>query len=124
MNFHLDYYNSIVIQPNLGTILDIMNVHSNRYKLETESVKKISQRYAEILERMINTDGSYPALGRSIVYRDGAFHHLAYMAYTKQLPASLSNGQVREALTAVIKKTLSVPSFTKDGWLNIGLYGN
>jgi len=124
MNFHLDYYNSIVIQPNLGTILDIMNAHSSRYKSETENVKKISQRYAEILERMINTDGSYPALGRSIVYRGGAFHHLAYMAYTKQLPASLSNGQVREALTAVIKKTLSVPSFTKDGWLNIGLYGN
>ncbi len=125
MNFHLDYYNSIVIQPNLGTILDIMNTHGNRYQREAENVKKISQRYAEILERLINTDGSYPVLGRSIVYRGGAFHHLAYMAYTKQLPSSLSNGQVREALTAVIKKTLSAPgTFTKDGWLNIGLYGN
>lgn len=125
MNFHLDYYNSIVIQPNLGTILDIMNTRGNRYQQEAGNVKKISQRYAEILERLINIDGSYPVLGRSIVYRGGVFHHLAYMAYTKQLPSSLTKGQVREALTAVIKKTLSAPgTFTKDGWLNIGLAGN
>jgi hypothetical protein len=46
------------------------------------------------------------------------------MAYAKQLPASLPPAQVRGALTAVIKKTLEASTtFTKDGWLNIGLYG-
>jgi hypothetical protein len=124
MDFHFDYYNSIVIQPNLGTILDVVNEVHHTYPHEAGTVKLIGQRYAQLLERLINTDGSYPATGRSIVYRAGVFHHLANMAYKKQLPASLSPAQVREALTAVIKKTLESPStFTKDGWLNIGLYG-
>jgi len=124
MDFHLDYYNSIVIQPYLSTILDVVNEKRHTYTRQAETVKLIGQRYAQVLERLINTDGSYPALGRSIVYRAGAFHHLANIAYKKQLPASLSPAQVREALTALIKKTLGSPStFTKDGWLNIGLYG-
>jgi hypothetical protein len=124
MNFHLDYYNSIVIQPNLGVILQIAGEKKKLYLREAEKAHTIGQRYAEILERQINTDGSYPATGRSIVYRAGVFHHLANMAYTKQLPESLPPGQVRCALTAVIKKTLESPStFTADGWLNIGLYG-
>ena len=37
-------------------------------------------RYAAVLERMIAPDGSFPALGRSIVYRCGAFHALAQAA--------------------------------------------
>ena len=46
------------------------------------------------------------------------------MAYKKALPASISPAQVREALTAVIKKTLGAPkTFDQNGWLNIGLYG-
>jgi len=125
MNFHFDYYNSIVIQPNLGTILDVVDQTPKSYPRETKTVLQIGQRYAQILERLINTDGSYPATGRSIVYRTGAFHHLAYMAYKKELPASLSPAQVREALTAVIKKTLGAPAtFNNRGWLNIGVCGN
>jgi len=125
MNFHFDYYNSIVIQPNLGTILDVVDQTPKSYPHETKTVLQIGQRYAQILERLINTDGSYPATGRSIVYRAGAFHHLAYMAYKKELPVSLSPAQVREALTAVIKKTLGAPNtFNDRGWLNIGLCGN
>lgn len=124
MNFHLDYYNSIVIHPNLSTMLDVLNEKRKSYPTETANVKTIGQRYAQILERSINTDGSYPAFGRSIVYRGGVFHHLANVAYKKQLPASITPAQVREGLTAVIKKTLGAPeTFTKEGWLNIGLYG-
>lgn len=124
MSFHLDYYNSIVIQPYLGVILQVQAEKKKTYQHEEQRVKLIGQRYAEILERLINADGSYPVIGRSIVYRAGAFHHLANMAYAKQLPASLPPAQVRCALTAVIKKTLESPStFTADGWLNIGLYG-
>lgn len=125
MAFHFDYYNSIVIQPNLGTILEVADRSPKSYPRETKTVLQIGQRYAQILERLINTDGSYPATGRSIVYRAGTFHHLAYMAYKRELPESLSPAQVREALTAVIKKTLESPkTFNDHGWLNIGLYGS
>ncbi|WP_342647647.1 DUF2264 domain-containing protein [Mucilaginibacter sp. CSA2-8R] len=125
MSFHLDYYNSIVIHPNLNAILDEVSSKHKIYQHERDNAKLISQRYAQILEGMINADGSYPAIGRSIVYRGGVFHHLADMAYRKQLPSSISPAQVREALGAVIKKTLNAPNtFNKDGWLNIGLYGN
>jgi hypothetical protein len=124
MNFHLDYYNSIVIHPNLSVILEEVNAKKDSYRREEERELAIGQRYAEILERLINTDGSYPVIGRSIVYRAGVFHHLANMAYKKQLPASLKPAQVRCALTALIKKTLDGPhTFSDNGWLNIGLYG-
>lgn len=123
-NFALDYYNSYVIQPYLATILEVAGKKNNRYEQYATKFDKISKRYAEIQERMINTDGSYPIIGRSIAYRGGAFHHLADIAMRQRLPESLNPAQVRGALTAVIKKTLEAPSsFTKDGWLNIGLYG-
>ncbi|WP_220273409.1 DUF2264 domain-containing protein [Pontibacter diazotrophicus] len=123
-DFALDYYNSYVIQPYLATILEVAGKQNNRYARYTPTFDKISKRYAEIQERYINTDGSFPVIGRSIAYRGGAFHHLADMSMRKQLPESLNPGQVRSALTAVNRKTLDAPSaFTKDGWLNIGLYG-
>ncbi|WP_224750972.1 DUF2264 domain-containing protein [Mucilaginibacter pankratovii] len=124
MEFHLDYYNSIVIHPNLSTILDVLNQKSKKYGAEQAREVITGQRYAEILERMINTDGSFPATGRSIVYRGGLFTHLAHVAYKKQLPAKLLPAQVRGALTALIQKTLGAPqTFNDAGWLNIGLYG-
>jgi len=125
MQYHHDYYNSYVIQPYLAAIVDIMNKKNNSYRSFLERIDKITKRYAEIQERLINTDGTFPVTGRSIAYRAGAFQHLADMALKKSLPASLKPAQVRSALTAVIKKTLDAPAtFTKDGWLNIGLHGN
>jgi hypothetical protein len=124
MQFHLDFYNSHVIQPYLNTIVEVVDQKSNRYKKVEPMLDKISKRYAEIQERQINTDGTYAPIGRSIVYRGGSFQHLADMALRKQLPESLKPAQVREALAAVFQKTLDKPSFTKDGWLQIGLYGN
>lgn len=123
-NFHWDYYNSYVIHPFLNEISAIVNEKNNAYKLLLSKVEKRSMRYAAIQERLINTDGSFAATGRSLVYRGGAFHHLADVAWKKKLPASLKPAQVRCALTAVIKKTMEAPStFTKEGWLKIGLYG-
>jgi hypothetical protein len=125
MNFHFDYYNSIVIHPHLAAILDIVKTKSRSWDWFVPRLDTINKRYAEIQERLINTDGSYPATGRSICYRAGVFHHLSDIALRKKLPNSLHPGQVRSALTAVIKKTLESPStFNKEGWLNIGLYGN
>jgi hypothetical protein len=123
-HFRLDYYNSYVIQPFLTAIMEVVNAKTQAYTAYTTQLIKITQRYAEIQELMINSDGSYPATGRSIAYRGGAFQHLADMAYKKQLPTKLTPSQVRGALTAVIKKTLSAPqTFTAAGWLNMGVYG-
>lgn len=125
MQFHLDYYNSYVIQPYLQTIVKIINRTDSSYISLAPTLDKIAKRYAVIQERLINTDGSFPVTGRSITYRGGAFHHLANMTYTRQLPPELSPAQVRCALTAVIKKTLEAPAtFNEKGWLNIGLYGS
>jgi hypothetical protein len=123
--FHWDYYNSIAIHPYLTSIVENVNDKSKSYQWFAPRLDKINKRYAEILERMINTDGSYPVTGRSITYRGGVFHELADIALRKQLPESLKPAQVRSALTAVLRKTMEAPStFTKEGWLNIGLYGS
>lgn len=125
MQFSLDYYNSYVIQPYMSAILEVINQKNGRYNWYNAKFKQITQRYAELQERFIHTDGSFPVTGRSITYRGGAFHHLADMAYRKRLPESLKPSQVRGALTAVIRKTFERPdTFSKSGWLNIGLYGN
>lgn len=125
MQFHLDYYNSYVIQPYLAVILETISKKKTTYNNFIPQFDKITKRYAEIQERLINTDGSFPLTGRSIVYRGGAFHHLADMSLRKKLPPTISSSQVRSALTAVIKKTLEMPAnFTSSGWLNIGLSGD
>ena len=109
MNFNMDYYNSIVIHPYLAAIVEVVNRKDQTYNWYQPSLEKINQRYAEILERLINTDGSFPASGRSITYRAGVFHHLSDISLRKKLPPSLKPAQVRGALTAVIKKTLQSP---------------
>lgn len=122
-SYAFDYYNSFVIHPYLASLVDIFGKKTNSYNVMFAKIKKRNERYAVIQERLINSDGTYPATGRSIVYRGGAFHHLADMAWRKALPMQLSPEQVRCALTAVIKKTLENPTTYKNGWLTIGLYG-
>ena len=123
--YAFDYYNSYVIHPYLATICDIIGTKTNAYRDLIPKIYKRNERYAIIQERLINVDGTYPATGRSIIYRGAAFSHLADMALRKRLPAQLSPASVRCALTAVIRKTLESPTtFTKTGWLTIGLYGS
>lgn len=125
MNFHLDYYNSIVIHPFLANLLDAVKEKTRSYSWFAAKLDTINKRYAMIQERSINTDGSYPVIGRSIVYRGAAFHHLADISVRKKLPQVLHPAQVRSALTAVITKTLEAPgTYNKEGWLTIGLYGS
>ena len=123
-SYAFDYYDSYVIHPYLAAITDIIGKKTNTYKDMIAKVKKRNERYAIIQERLINSDGSFPATGRSIVYRGAAFHHLADMAWRKALPEQLKPAQVRCALTAVIRKTLESPSTYQNGWLTIGLYGS
>ena len=62
-------------------------------------------RYAAIQERLIAPDGTFPAIGRSLAYRCGAFQLLAQMALRRALPDGVSPAQVRGALTAVIRRS-------------------
>jgi hypothetical protein len=123
-SFAFDYYNSFVIHPYLALLSEIISKKTNAYNGMIEKIYKRNERYAVIQERLINADGTYPATGRSIVYRGAAFHHLADMAWRSKLPAQLSPASVRCALTAVIRKTLESPStYDASGWLSFGLYG-
>jgi hypothetical protein len=122
--YHWDYYNSYVIHPFLATMIDVVNQKNTTFTWTVEKLKQRSERYAIIQERLINSDGTFPITGRSIVYRGGAFHHLADVVWRKKIPNALAPAQVRSALTAVLKKTTENPTtFTKNGWLSIGLYG-
>lgn len=123
--YAFDYYNSYVIHPYLAGIMNlVVKKTGNTYAAMSEKLKRRNDRYAIIQERLINADGSFPATGRSIIYRGAAFHHLADMAWRKALPKQLPPAQVRCALTAVLHKTLESASTYKDGWLTIGLYGS
>ncbi|MEX2347482.1 MAG: DUF2264 domain-containing protein [Balneolaceae bacterium] len=122
--FAMDYYNSYVIQPYLTNILDALEGKDNRFDWFRSELEEITETYADIQERSIHSDGSFPVQGRSIVYRGGAFHHLADMALRQKLPDSMKPAQVRGALTAVIQKTLDPPGTFKNGWLTIGLSGH
>ncbi|HYJ38449.1 MAG TPA: DUF2264 domain-containing protein [Chitinophagaceae bacterium] len=123
-SFAFDYYNSYVIHPYLATIIEVINKKVGTYNAMSEKLKARNERYAVIQERLINSDGTFPATGRSIIYRGAAFHHLADMAWRKKLPPELMPAQVRCALTAVIRKTLESATTYNNGWLTIGLYGS
>lgn len=123
--FHADYYNSYVIHPMLLDVLACMHQQSPHWdKMYTRELVRAA-RYAEVLERMVGPDGSFPPLGRSLAYRCGVFHLLALLAWKEKLPATLPPAQVRGALLAVIAATLGARSnFDDNGWLQIGLSGH
>jgi len=126
-HFHWDYYNSFVIQPMLLAALDAVKPKSqpDSWQPLRPLIQERAARYAQVQERLIAPDGSYPAIGRSLAYRCGAFHHLADTALRRALPPPLKPAQVRGALTAVIQRCLSAPgTFDASGWLTIGLCGH
>jgi hypothetical protein len=124
-DFHWDYYNSFVIHPMLVDVLDACSNDSPAWRGIAERERERAKRYAAVQERMIAPDGSFPAIGRSIAYRCGAFHLLAQAALRHALPDGVSPAQVRGALTSVIRRTLDAPdTFDADGWLRIGLCGH
>jgi hypothetical protein len=124
-DFHWDYYNSFVIHPMLGDVLDACKDEAAPWRDMAERQRTRAARYAAVQERMIAPDGSFPAIGRSIAYRCGAFHLLAQSALRRALPEAIAPAQVRGALTAVIRRTLDAPdTFDGDGWLRIGLCGH
>lgn len=124
-HFHQDYYNSFVIHSFLLTLMDAVGKQETVWGDMAGDIRERVTRYAAIQERMIAPDGTYPVVGRSIAYRCGAFQLLADAALRGMLPPEVSPEQVRGALTAVIRRTLTAPgTFDEKGWLRIGLAGH
>ena len=127
-NFAFDYYNSFVIQPMFVEMLQVLNqkqklFYSNNQRVEV-AVKRM-QRFAEILERFISPDGTFPVFGRSMTYRLGAFQALALTALQEKLPVEISNGQVRTALTCVMQRMFADSNnFNDSGFLTLGFCGH
>jgi len=123
--FHWDYYNSFVIHPMLLDVLDACGHEAADWESMRPVVRKRAQREAAILERLISPEGTFPAIGRSLAYRFGAFHLLAQIALRRDLPEGLTPAQVRGGLTAVIRRSIEAPgTFDADGWLRIGFCGH
>ncbi len=124
-DMHWDYYNSFVIQPMMLDITKVLKDTQRDEVISYEKVLKRAQRYAAVQERMISPEGTFPPVGRSLVYRYGAFQLLSQIALFKKLPAGVSPAQVRSALSRVIYRLTQAPhAFDAKGWLNIGLFGN
>jgi hypothetical protein len=122
---HWDYYNSFVIHPMLLDVVEACRDESAAWKELAPRLEARARRYAAVQERLIAPDGSFPAIGRSIAYRFGAFHLLARSALRHALPEGVAPAQVRAALTAVIKRTIDAPgTFDEHGWLRIGFCGH
>ncbi|MGH8853012.1 MAG: DUF2264 domain-containing protein [Telluria sp.] len=127
--FHFDYYGSFVMHPMLCQILEVLAKHKGPFwngkpeQMRALAFKRM-QRYSEHLERFVSPEGTFPMFGRSLTYRTAAFQPLALLALRKQLPASLPEGQVRAAMSAVHRRVWSAPSnFSKEGFLTIGFAG-
>ena len=122
--FHADWYNSYVIHPLLHMILGTVGHDDDAWAAALPVVEQRLTRYAGVQERSISPDGSFPPVGRSITYRAGAFHALAYAALHGLLPDHLPMPSVRAALTAVMARTLDAAgNWRDDGFLAIGLNG-
>jgi hypothetical protein len=123
--FHWDYYNSFVIHPMLIDVLEACKDESPAWRDLAAREQARALRFAAVQERLIAPDGSFPAIGRSIAYRCGAFHALAQAALRRRLPDGVSPAQARSALTAVIRRSMDAPeTFDADGWLRIGFCGH
>ncbi len=124
-NFHLDYYNSYVIQPML---LDIGKVMLDNGTMKQDEYNKLVQkavRYAEFQEAIISPEGTFPVIGRSKAYRFSAFQTLGQITLMKKLPKDISPAQVRSAMSLVIARSIEASgTFDKNGWLQIGFAGH
>jgi hypothetical protein len=123
--FHFDYYNSFVIQPMLLDVLAVLQKRDSAFASVRKIVLQRAKRFAEIQERLIAPDGTFPSIGRSTTYRFGAFQTLTTIALQHELPKHVQPAQVRCALTAVVRKMMEAPgTFDANGWLQIGFCGH
>ncbi|MEJ5088721.1 DUF2264 domain-containing protein [Sphingobacterium faecium] len=123
-HFSFDHYNGYVIHNMLVEALRHNISVDKRYKEMFDRAYKRMQRYAHHLERMISPEGYYMVVGRSSTYKNAAFQPLAAVALENRLPEDISKGQVRTALTAVLRNIYIDKTFSPSGWLRMGVVGD
>ncbi len=127
-DFAFNYYNCFVIQPmyveGLETVVNCNDPQGTHRALLDKALRRM-QRHGEFIERFISPEGTFPVFGRSLTYRSGVLHPLALLAWRGWLPATLSKGQVRAAMTAVLKRMYGTPSinYNEKGYLRMGFNG-
>lgn len=127
-SFAFDYYSSYVFHPmyleTLATLRDSGRYTRIHYGDYYRRALKRAQKYSLVLERLISPEGTFPVFGRSIPYRMATMQPLALMAWYEELPAGVSNGQVRAALTSVMHNMFDgKENFNEGGFLTIGFAG-
>lgn len=123
--YAMDYYNSYVMHPMMVEVVEMCKKHKFSTPISLDLAVKRMNRFNTILERFISPEGAYPAVGRSVIYRMGAFQTLAMSAWKYGLPKDLTNGSVRSALTCVIKRMFAVDgNFDDKGYLRLGFAGH
>ena len=123
--YAMDYYNSYVMHPMMVEVVEMCKKHKFRTPISLDLAVKRMNRFNTILERFISPEGAYPAVGRSVIYRMGAFQTLAMSAWKYGLPKDLTNGSVRSALTCVMKRMFAVDgNFDDKGYLRLGFAGH
>lgn len=124
-NFHWDYYNSFVIQPMMVDIHAAMLAKKRCDQKTYDRVLGRAVRFAQVQERFISPEGTFPPIGRSLAYRTGCMQTLSMMALMHKLPEGVSPAQVRCALTAVAKRMFTAEgTYDADGWLQLGFAGH
>ncbi|MDR2682441.1 MAG: DUF2264 domain-containing protein [Dysgonamonadaceae bacterium] len=123
--YSLDYYNGYVIHSMLVEILEVMKNKKIPSPVSFDLALRRMQRYNQLIERLISPEAAFPAVGRSMTYRMGAFQPLALSAWKYGLPQTMTGGQVRNALTCVMKRMFSVEgNFNEAGFLQLGFVGH
>lgn len=124
-NYHWDYYNSFVIQPALVAVLEVCKAKNSPLAAKLPVILARAQRYAEVQERLISPEGTFPVIGRSSAYRFGAFQTLSLVALRHELPKVIDPAAVRCALNAVVHRMIEpAGTFDADGWLQVGIAGH
>lgn len=123
--YSLDYYNGYVMHPMLVEILEVLESKKIRNTISFDLAFRRMQRYNDHLERLISPEGTFPTIGRSMTYRMGSFQPLALSVWKYDLPKGMTYGQVRNALTSVMKRMFSVEgNFNEKGYLTLGFAGH
>ncbi len=123
-DYHWDYYNSFVIQPALIAVLEVCKEKGSPLGAKLPTIRGRAQRYAEVQERMISPEGTFPVIGRSSAYRFSAFQTLSLMALRRELPKSVDPAATRCGIHAVVQRMVEAPgTFDGNGWLRVGIAG-
>ncbi|MDR2950946.1 MAG: DUF2264 domain-containing protein [Prevotella sp.] len=123
--YSFDYYNGYVMHPMYVEIIEVMENKKIYSPVKFDLALRRMQRYNQLIERLISPEASFPAIGRSMTYRMGAFQALSLSAWKYGLPKTMTNGQVRNALTSVMKRMFSnEDNYNKEGYLQLGFVGH